>query len=99
MDYLSKVDESALLERHCELNGDIINAMLNVATLVRTAFRKQTLMSTLSVRGLLAWANKIELMGNIGKALQLSWYNKLGTDDQAVVADIFRQVFARGLDD
>ena len=93
--YLGKPDERKILQAHCNLNDEIINGMLDVAKMVRTAFRKQTLMSTLSVRGLLSWASKIELMGHIGRALELSWYNKLGTDDQKVVEDIFHQAFAR----
>jgi len=97
--YLDKQDEKALLAKHCDLNEDIINAMVNVATAVRVAFKQQTIMSTLSVRGLLAWANKIELMGSIGRGLQVSWYNKLGTDDQAVASDIFHQVFGRRIDE
>jgi len=88
-----------MLMKHCSLNKDIVNGMLDVAKLVRNAFGRQDIMATISVRGLLAWANKIELMGNIGKALQISWYNKLGTDDQKVVDDIFHQVFVRKIND
>ena len=97
--YLGKPEERKLLQKHCGLNDDIINGMLDVTKMVRTAFGKQTLMGTISVRGLLAWANKIELMGNIGSALQVSWYNKLGSDDQKVVEDIFHQVFGRTIND
>jgi len=93
--YLGKPDERKILKQHSDLNDEIINGMLDLAREVRKAFTKQTLMSTMSVRGLLSWASKIELMGHIGRALELSWYNKLGTDDQKVVDDIFHQVFAR----
>jgi cobaltochelatase CobS len=97
--YLPKPDERRILKKHCNLNDDIINGMLTVAKDVRTAFKNQTLMSTLSVRGLLAWAAKIELLGHIGKALEVSWYNKLGTDDKKVVDDIYHAVFARKIND
>jgi cobaltochelatase CobS len=97
--YLGKPDERKILQKHCSLNIDIINGMLDLAKLVRVAFAKQTLMGTLSVRGLLSWASKIEMMGSIGRALQLSWYNKLGTDDQKIVDDMFHQVFARKIND
>jgi cobaltochelatase CobS len=99
VDYLNKDDERKILQQHTGLNDTIIDGMLDVAKMVRLAFRKKNLMSTLSVRGLLSWASKVELLGNLGKGLQLSWYNKLGTDDQKVVADIFHQVFARTIDD
>jgi len=91
--YLSKPEERKMLQKHCDLNIDIINGMLDIAKMVRVAFSKQQIMATISVRGLLAWANKIELMGSIGKALKISWYNKLGTDDQKVIEDMFHKVF------
>ncbi len=97
--YLGKSEERELLRKASGLNDDIINGMLDVATLVRTSFQKQTMMSTLSVRGLLAWAEKIELMGHMGAALKLAWFNKLGADDQEIVTDIYHQVFARQIDD
>lgn len=91
--YLTKSQERTMLKKHCDLNEDIINAMINFANAVRRSFAKQEIMATLSVRGLLAWANKIELMGSIGKALQVSWSSKLSTDDQVVIADMFHQAF------
>ena len=83
--YLPKPQERTMLKRMCGLNDDIINGMLDLAKMVRVAFEKQHIMCTMSVRGLESWANKIELTGNIGTGLMLSWYNKLGSDDQKVV--------------
>lgn len=97
--YLGKSEERKILQNHSNLNLDIINGMLDVAKMVRSAFKKQTLMNTISVRGLLAWASKTELLGSIGKGLQVSWYNKLGTDDKKTVEDIFHQVFARSINE
>jgi len=102
--YLGKAEERQLLQAASSLNVDIINGMLDMAKQIRNAFTKQTMMTTLSVRGLLNWAEKIELVGHMGMALRLSWYNKLCLDDQKVVEDMYYQVFARrigdkGLDD
>ena len=97
--YLAKAEERRLLKKHCSLNDEIINGMLDLAKLVRTAFRKQTMMNTMSIRPLLAWAEKIEMMGHMGHALKLSWYNKLGSDDQKLVEDMYHQVFAKQLGD
>ena len=71
---------------------------MTVARLIQTAFDNQTRRAALSGRGLLAWSTKIELMVHIGYAFQLSWYNKLGTDDRQIVEDIFHQVFAVHMD-
>lgn len=93
--YLGKPEERKVLQNKCTLNAEIINCMLDVAKLVRMAFKKQNMMATMSLRGLEAWATKIEQMGpgNIGRALELSWYNKLGTEDQKLVEDMFNQAF------
>ena len=99
IDYLDKEHERELMKKACSLNDEIINGMLDLAKLVRNAFKKQTLMTTISVRGLLAWAEKIEHIHHIGLALKLSWYNKLGSDDRQVVEDMFHQVFSKKMGD
>lgn len=91
--YLGKPEERRVLQKHTDLNETIINGMLDVAKQVRVAFRKGHMMNTMSVRGLLAWGEKIELTKSIGFGLQMSFYNKLGTDDQKQVEDIYFQVF------
>jgi len=97
--YLDKAQERLILKNYTELNDTIIDGMLDFASKVRNAFTKQATTCTFSVRGLLAWGENIELMGNIGKALQLCWYNKLGTEDKAVAADLYHQIFARNIDE
>ena len=76
-----------------DLNDDIINGMIDFAKLVRKAFKNQAMMTTMSVRALLSWGQKIEMMGHIGDALKLSWYNKLDPNEQGVVDDMFFQAF------
>jgi cobaltochelatase CobS len=97
--YLPKGEERRMLKKYSTLNETIINGMLDVAGEVRKSFAKQSLMCTMSVRALIQWADKIQYFGSIGPALKLSWYNKLGTDDQKIVDDIFFQVFARKIND
>ncbi len=97
--YLGKPDERKLLQRKTDLNDDIINGMLDVAKEIRKAFSKQTLMATMSARGLMAWAMKTEKLGHIGNALTYTFLNKLGSDDRKVVEDLFHQVFARKINE
>ena len=91
--YLGKPEERMLLQKHTGLNDTIINGMLDLAKQVRQNFRKGHMMNTMSVRGLLAWGEKIELTQSIGFALQLSFCNKLGTDDIKIVEDLFFKIF------
>lgn len=95
--YLGKPQERRILQKHCGLNVEIINGMLDFAKLVRKAFEGQALLATFSVRALLAWAEKTEMTGSIQTALKLTWYDKLCADDKATVKDMFHQVFAREL--
>ena len=97
--YLGKPDERRLLQRKTDLNDDIINGMLDVAKQIRIAFTKGTMMATMSARGLMAWADKTEKLGHIGRALQYTFLNKLGSDDRKVVEDMFHQVFVRKVTD
>ena len=91
--YLGKADERKVLQNKTGLNLEIINGMIDVAKMIRASFAKQVMMSTMSLRGLESWAQKIEQLGCIGRALELSWYNKLGKEDQKVVDDMFHRVF------
>lgn len=95
--YLGKPQERKILQNHSNLDVAVIDPMLDFIKLVRNAFSKQDIMTTISVRGMLAWADKTELTGSLEKGLRLSWYNKLCKDDQAVVRDMYHQVFARTL--
>lgn len=97
--YLGKPDERKLLQRKTDLNDDIINGMLDVAKQVRTHFTKGTMMSTMSARTVMAWASKTEKLGHIGRALQFTFLNKLGSDDRKVVEDCFHRAFARNVGD
>jgi hypothetical protein len=97
--YLGKADERKLLQRKTGLNDDIINGILDVAKMVRNAFTKGTMMSTMSARGVVAWAQKTEKLGHIGRALNYTFLNKLGSDDRKVVEDMFHKVFARKVTD
>jgi len=95
--YLGKPQERKILKRHTSLNEEIINGMLDFAKLVRKSFEQQSLLSTFSVRSLLAWAEKIEMTKDLELGLKLTWHDKLCQDDKVTAADMYHQVFARNL--
>jgi cobaltochelatase CobS len=95
--YLGKVQERSILTKHSTLNKDQINGILEFAKQVRTSFEQQSLLATMSVRSLLAWAEKAEMTKSLELALRLSWYDKLTEDDKAVAKEMYYQVFARKL--
>lgn len=95
--YLPKPAERRLLAKYSSLDKDQINGILEFAKLVRTAFSQQALLSTFSVRSLLAWVEKAQLCQSLEVGLKLSWYDKLSLDDQATARDMYYSVFARKL--
>lgn len=99
VNYLSKADEINILSNHSKLNDQIKKDMVDLANMVRNAFKQQQILTTMSVRGLLSWAEKIQITGKIGFSLKLVWYDKLSKDDQAVVKDIYHQIFAKNIEE
>jgi len=97
IEYLPKVQERRLLKKQTGLTTDQINGVLDFAKLVRVAFSQQALLTTFSVRALLAWTEKAELCSSLEQGLKLSWFDKLSKDDKATAKDMYFQVFARKL--
>jgi cobaltochelatase CobS len=99
IDYLPPEGEELILKNAApELGSDTVRKMIKFAGMVRNSFRQKELQATLSVRGLLAWAEKITLTGKVGLSLRLSWASKLlGEDNMAKVSDMYHQVFAEHL--
>ena len=96
--YLGKTQEKKIISNHSTLLSKAqISGMVDFAKLARNAFNDQRLQATISVRSLLAWAEKAEMVGNLEFALRLTWWDKLCKDDQAVAKDIYHQVFVRNL--
>ena len=95
--YLSKAQEAKILNNHCTLSKGQIDGILEFAKLVRGAFKSQALLSTFSVRSLLAWVEKAELTTSLELGLKLTWYEKLCEDDKATAKDMYHQVFSRTL--
>lgn len=95
--YLPKGDERRLLKKHTDLTLDQINGVLDFAKLVRTSFSQQALLTTFSVRALLAWCEKAQLCQSLEQGLKLSWFDKMSKNDQATAREMYFQVFARKL--
>jgi cobaltochelatase CobS len=95
VEYLGKADEKRIMRKHTTLSVKQINGILDYAKLVRKAFEQQSLLSTFSVRSLLAWGEKAEMTQDLELALRLTWFEKLSTDDQATAREMYHQVFAR----
>lgn len=98
MDYLGKPQERKILNNYAPtLNETQVNGMLDFAKGIRRAFAKHEVMSTLSVRALLSWADKITMYKDMGTALKICWYDKLSQSDKGVAKELYHQIFASSL--
>jgi len=96
--YLPTKGEHKLLRTaYPSVSDDQATRMIKFANLIRDMFSRQELNSTLSVRGLLSWAEKITILGSIGNGLKITWANKLTKDDLTKAADAYHQSFGEHL--
>lgn len=79
------------------LQDDTIKNMVSVANLVRDAYKRGAVMQPMSLRPLLAWAEKTQLTGSLDYAFATSYFAKLDPDSAAIVNEVWFQVFARPL--
>jgi cobaltochelatase CobS len=99
MDYLGKPQERKILGNYApDLNAEQVNGMLDFAKGIRSAFKKQEILSTFSVRALLSWADKITMYKDIATALRVCWFDKLCESDKGVAKELYFQVFATRID-
>lgn len=98
VDYLDpEVEVDIIRKAHSSVPKPIAEMMVRYAGAVRADFANSKMLTTMSVRGLLTWAEKIELIGDVRTALRICWFNKLSRDDQSKAGDIYHQVFAESL--
>jgi cobaltochelatase CobS len=75
----------------------IINQMVTVADLTRTAFMAGDLSTVMSPRTVLNWAQNAEIFKNVGYAFRLSFLNKCDELERATVAEFYQKCFAEEL--
>jgi hypothetical protein len=98
VDYLDPLVEADMIGgRYPSLSKSAVVDMVAYANQVRSAFKSGQMLQTFSVRALMSWGEKAVLFGTLKTALILSWANKLSTDDRALAANIYAQVFGEDL--
>jgi cobaltochelatase CobS len=102
LNYLSHDAEAAIVlakSPHYNTEGGrkIINQMVTVAELTRTAFMNGDLSTVMSPRTVLNWAQNAEIFKNVGYAFRLSFLNKCDELERATVAEFYQKCFAEEL--
>jgi cobaltochelatase CobS len=96
--YLSEKHEIAIITG--KVKGiDTLTAtrMVGLACHIRGAYDSGNVGFTMSPRGLIEWARKIERLDDVRQAFKLSFFNKLTQTDAKVIAEFYHQVFAENL--
>jgi len=75
----------------------IINNMVRVADLTRSAFMNGDLSTVMSPRTVLTWAENAEIFGNTGFAFRLTFLNKCDELERPLVAEFYQRCFGEEL--
>ena len=74
-----------------------LRQMVALAELTRRGFAAGDLSTLMSPRTVIAWAENLEIFGDLGVALRLSFVNKCDEAEQPIVAEYFQRCFDREL--
>ena len=76
---------------------DIVNKMVRVADMTRSAFINGDLSTVMSPRTVITWAENAEIFGDIGMAFRLTFLNKCDELERSVVAEFYQRAFGEDL--
>lgn len=95
LDYLTKKHEEAILKAKIDgMTGKLSRYLVQMAGLVRNAYQQGEVSFTMSPRTLLSWADKCMYYRCPHQAFKVSFYEKLGADDErTAIRNMFETVF------
>ena len=98
LNYLSHDAEAAIVlskapHYNTEAGRKIINQMVTVADLTRTAFMNGDLSTVMSPRTVINWALNAEIFRNVGYAFRLTFLNKCDELERQTVAEFYQRCF------
>jgi len=102
LNYLPAAEEAAIVRARVpsfatDDGHALIERMVAVADLTRKGFAAGDLSTLMSPRTVITWAENIEIFGDPGVALRLSFINKCDEGERAIVAEYYQRCFDREL--
>ena len=102
LNYLgAEAEQAIVLARVPALDNDAgrvqVRQMVALAELTRKGFAAGDLSTLMSPRTIITWAENLEIFGDLGQALRLSFVNKCDEAEQPIVAEYFQRCFNREL--
>ena len=80
-----------------EKGRDIVNKMVRVADMTRSAFINGDLSTVMSPRTVIMWSENAEIFNDVGFAFRLTFLNKCDELERAVVAEFYQRAFGEEL--
>ena len=104
LNYLPHAEEVAIVQARVPQLADaagttLVNAMVAVAALTRQGFAAGDVSTLMSPRGVITWAENIDIFRDVALAFRLSFVNKCDDAERPVVAEYFQRCFDRELDE
>jgi cobaltochelatase CobS len=102
LNYLPHDDEVAIvLSKAKHYRNDegpaIVNKMVRVADMTRSAFMNGDLATVMSPRTVIIWAENAEIFGDVGHAFRLTFLNKCDELERPLVAEFYQRAFGEEL--
>lgn len=91
----TKHEQGILSKKFPKIKAAILNNMVKVAGLIRTANQQGNIALTMSPRTLINWGRKINTYGDVKVAFTIAFLNKLKDSDRKVVTELYNKVFGR----
>jgi cobaltochelatase CobS len=80
-----------------EKGREIVNKMVRVADMTRSAFINGDLSTVMSPRTVITWSENAEIFNDIGFAFRLTFLNKCDELERSVVAEFYQRAFGEEL--
>jgi cobaltochelatase CobS len=82
-----------------EAGRTLVSGMVRVADMTRKGFRAGDTSTLMSPRTVIAWAENLEIFGDLGLAFRLAFLNKCDEEEHPVVAEYYQRCFDQELEE
>lgn len=98
LNYLPQAAEEKIVHAKLpKLDAKTITRMVELATMTRVAFQAGDLATVMSPRSVIAWGENIQIFGDVGEALRITFVNRCDELERPVLAEFFQRCFGEEL--
>jgi cobaltochelatase CobS len=97
LNYLSKEHEVDIIHGKSGVSKMYAGKMVQLASLIRSAYNQRSINLTVSPRTLINWGNKCVKHGDIRQAFCIAFYDKLRDSDKRAVSELYQKVYGISL--